>query len=271
MVREPDPSLVREGLDLLELVATRLAKRLGGRIPLDDLRSIGNTAVADIVRSYEPGRSAFRTFASKRLRWALLDGLRRETHDRAAADRARALAALDRLGAAHDTQDTVADEPQTEEAWAARLRQMLESRAAARALGLVAGAVPARAPDSEVSPEEATSRVELLRVLRDAVARLPDRERQLIQRHYFGGENFDAVARELGISKSWASRLHAQAIAVLGAEVAGSPPPHVGEDAEGPSIAAARRRPSTRPGERGVPAASEVSDATGGTARARPR
>jgi RNA polymerase sigma factor for flagellar operon FliA len=62
------------------------------------------------------------------------------------------------------------------------------------------------------SPEEALARAELLKAVRNAIEDLPDDEATLISRHYFNGERFDEVARELGLSKSWASRLHTRAV-----------------------------------------------------------
>ncbi len=52
----------------------------------------------------------------------------------------------------------------------------------------------------------------MLEAVRSAIAERPDAERHLLQRHYFEDVNFDEAARELGLSKSWASRLHARAI-----------------------------------------------------------
>ena len=43
----------------------------------------------------------------------------------------------------------------------------------------------------------------------------------LIRRHYLEGERFDQVAAELGLSKSWASRLHTRAIGRLTKRLAG--------------------------------------------------
>ncbi|MBP6631458.1 MAG: RNA polymerase subunit sigma-70, partial [Kofleriaceae bacterium] len=40
----------------------------------------------------------------------------------------------------------------------------------------------------------------------------PERERQLLEKHYFEGKNLLEAGAELGISKSWASRMHAQAV-----------------------------------------------------------
>ncbi len=44
------------------------------------------------------------------------------------------------------------------------------------------------------------------------MARLPERERALMKKHYWEGKNLLEAGEELGISKSWASRLHAQAV-----------------------------------------------------------
>jgi RNA polymerase sigma factor FliA len=51
--------------------------------------------------------------------------------------------------------------------------------------------------------------------LAQALDRLPERKRRLIHRHYFEGDSLLDVGRDLGISKSWASRMHAQALRQL--------------------------------------------------------
>ncbi len=49
-----------------------------------------------------------------------------------------------------------------------------------------------------------------------ALACLDARERQVIRKHYFEGKTLLEAGAELGLSKSWASRLHARAIRKLG-------------------------------------------------------
>jgi RNA polymerase sigma factor for flagellar operon FliA len=49
-------------------------------------------------------------------------------------------------------------------------------------------------------------------VVKTAIEDLPEEEATLVRRHYLGGERFDLVAKELGLSKSWASRLHTRAV-----------------------------------------------------------
>jgi RNA polymerase sigma factor for flagellar operon FliA len=143
------------------------------------------------------------------------------------AARAAAAALSDRFGEAAAVMEAEAGVPVTEEGCRERLRALLAGHATALAVGLAADrddTVDSIA-DSVDSPEESAARAELRRDIRKAVDTLPDRERVLIERHYFGGEPFDEIAREIGVSKSWASRLHTGAISKL-AEALRSSDPH---------------------------------------------
>jgi RNA polymerase sigma factor for flagellar operon FliA len=69
--------------------------------------------------------------------------------------------------------------------------------------------------DARSTPEEALGHAELLARVRAGIETLPKEEAELIRRHYLEGERFDRVAVDLGLSKSWASRLHTRAIGRL--------------------------------------------------------
>lgn len=221
--------LVHEGLPLVPAIARRLIRRLGAvasAVSVDDLVSIGHEALVEAARAYDPARAAFVPYASQRIEWAMRDGIRRETHGRAARARVLALAASDALAAALHERARAAPEgtaidlaaPGPDEG--ARLRALLDAHAAALAFGLVSAGEAAELPDPSEGPEEQTARRELAERARRAVAELPDRERILVERHHFAGEPLDAIAADLGISKSWASRLHGQAIAALAERLA---------------------------------------------------
>ena len=51
--------------------------------------------------------------------------------------------------------------------------------------------------------------------LRGAIQTLPARERQLMELYYYGGKNLEEAGESMGLSKSWACRLHARAIQLL--------------------------------------------------------
>jgi RNA polymerase sigma factor for flagellar operon FliA len=209
---------------VLEFVAKRLAKRLGGHVHVDDLVSIGNQALLDVARTYDPSRSKFTTYAALKLKWAILDGLRREADaGLTALARAQALTASERFGEGFALDAEPADaEPATEEVYQARLRELLEGHAAALVLGLTSAVGDADAMAIEhPDPEETAAQTELKQALTVAVHGLRPRERVLIERYYFAGDSFEVIARDMGISKSWASRMHAQAIRRLGAALRG--------------------------------------------------
>jgi RNA polymerase sigma factor FliA len=221
MVTEAD--LVCEGLPVAEAVAKRMARRLGCLIQLEDLQSIAKLKLYDLVRSYDPSRATFPTYVATKLKWAIFDEVRRQTHGRSAAARLNAVIASERFGDVFDIELEPRDEPPAIEDWQARLSAMLEGHAAALAVGLVqsrAAAMPVA--DAAVSPEEHAARSELAERLRRSVEALPDRERALVERHYYNGETFDAIAEDLGISKSWASRLHERAITRIGKVLRGA-------------------------------------------------
>ncbi|MBI4702874.1 MAG: sigma-70 family RNA polymerase sigma factor [Deltaproteobacteria bacterium] len=212
-----EEQLVRDGLPLLRHEARRLWLRLGRKVELEELVGMGQAALVDLVRRYDGRRSTLGAYATERLRWALLDGVRRDTHGRAAAGRARALAASARLGRATAREPASDEAPPSEQEHRQRLRELLDGHAAALAFGLVAGGGDAEpAADSCADPEQLSERLASARTLRRAVTELVDgRQRALIERHYFGEERFDDIASDLGISKSRASRLHAEAIGRL--------------------------------------------------------
>ena len=69
------------------------------------------------------------------------------------------------------------------------------------------------------SPEEGVLQKETAARVRKAIEVLPEREAALVRGFYFEGRHFEEVAKELGISKSWASRLHTKALELLRQEL----------------------------------------------------
>lgn len=217
-------SLVNEGTPVLRIVAKRLARRMGGGLPLDDLISMGQPALLIAAQTFDPSRSKFATYAGLKVKWAMLDGLKREGRSRSVVARATALAASERVGAAYGEAAQGDDDAlQTEEVYAERLGSLLDGHAAALAMGLVSASADPPPQEAPATPEDDVARADLVRVLKDAVARLPDRERALVERHYYADEPFETIAKDLGISKSWASRVHAHAIERLGEALKGEP------------------------------------------------
>ena len=208
-------SRLEEGMAVVDAVAYRLSRRLGSHVELEELRGIGRLALLRIAATYDPARSTFTAYAAYKLKWAIFDEVRRMTHARSALARLNAVMASERhLEQAPDPNE---GGELSAEGFQSQLTSLLEGQAAALALGLSTSPEDAiSAPEDSASPEEVMARAEVAASVRGALSGLPERERALVERHYYGGEPFDVIAEDLGISKSWASRLHERAIATLG-------------------------------------------------------
>ncbi|HTA91021.1 MAG TPA: sigma-70 family RNA polymerase sigma factor [Polyangiaceae bacterium] len=203
-------------LSLVEIVARQVARTIGRAIELDDLVASGREGLLDAARRFDPTRGVpFRAYANLRVRGAILDGVRqnsllpRRTYERVAALKAAAEVSEG------EAEYAFAAGPVPDAAAADRaLAEHLSSIAMAAAVGMV---VETRAADqeSEDSPEDALVRAQLIQRVRTAVAELSSEESELIRRHYLEGERLDLIAKDLDMSKSWASRLHTRAVARL--------------------------------------------------------
>jgi DNA-directed RNA polymerase specialized sigma24 family protein len=58
-------------------------------------------------------------------------------------------------------------------------------------------------------------RAQLLALIREGLGTLARDEAELVRRHYFEGERIDDIGRSLGITRPWAGRILARAVARL--------------------------------------------------------
>lgn len=223
--RGDDPEIAKNfesGLDLVEKLARRAARNLGRHVELDDLMSYGREGLLDAARRYDASRGVpFRAFATFRIRGAIIDGLRQLSHlPRRVHERLSAAEAANRYseGGAEDSLTTSGRLGPSDADKA--LADHLAGMATAMALGMVATRV--RPEDDDLTgtagpedPERQLTRAQLAVVVRRSLDSLPMEEATLVRRHYLEGERFDHVAAELGLSKSWASRLHTRALGRL--------------------------------------------------------
>jgi RNA polymerase sigma factor for flagellar operon FliA len=211
------------GLSLVESIARKLLTSLGSSVDLDDLISHGQEGLLTAARRFDAEQGVpFRAYASFRVRGAMIDGLRKGSElPRRVRQRLRLLEAAS--GASEAVAEDVLGPSPTQQSRADAQRQLdehLARMATAMAVGLIGEtAVGDDGTTTNVdpgrSPEQWVELNELSRILHEQVAELPAQESELVRRHYFEGERFDLVAQDLGLSKSWASRLHTRALGRL--------------------------------------------------------
>jgi len=214
--------LVERNLDLARRAAAVIHPRVRDHVAFEELVALANAGLAEAAHRFEPGRGVlFTTFAWYRVNGAIVDGLRKITHLprrtwaklvalRAAneylehrAERERG--AADRGVAPADAANAL---DAVKHAMSAIRTMYMTSLETLRETGFDVAADGPAMPDRLDSARMATR-------LRAAIAALPDKERALVTKHYWEGKNLLEAGAELGMSKSWASRLHAQAVEKL--------------------------------------------------------
>lgn len=212
--------LVEKHLPLVQSVARKLKSQITARVDFDDLVGYGSKGLLEAAERFDPKHGvAFTTFAYYRIRGAMLDGLRtmgwysRADYARYRAEE-RANEYLQNQSAREGAAAAAgaAAEPSTE-ATLGSLAEVLGAVATVHITSLEAAAsvVDERlpAPDAVLDTDRLSLR------LREAVKALPDRERNLMELYYFADKNLEEAGAAMGLSKSWACRLHARAVDLL--------------------------------------------------------
>jgi RNA polymerase sigma factor for flagellar operon FliA len=212
--------LVESHLDLSRKAAAMIFPRVKEHIEFDELVALGNAGLAEAASRFDGTRgTSFSTFAWYRVQGAIIDGLRRSSNlPRRVWAKLVALRAASEYLEHRAERDAGAAQRGTKPAEGADALESVKSALSAIRTMYVTSLESLQeqgfdAPD--VNAPGAGERIDTTRLtakLRDALAALPEKERALVTKHYWEGKNLLEAGAELGISKSWASRLHAQAV-----------------------------------------------------------
>jgi RNA polymerase sigma factor for flagellar operon FliA len=214
-VASPGPrlreQLIASYLSFTRNLAVRSYRMRGDNsVPFDDYLQYARVGLLEAIDRYDPGREAsFETFASYRIRGAILNGLGHETELAAQRDfwRTHTAERIESLEC-HSPASGSGDEAELGE-----LVQLTMGLAIGFLLESGESALIDETPAA--NPYAATELAQLSERVREAVSQLPEREQGIIRRHYFSQYEFQAIARELSLSKGRVSQLHAQALGRL--------------------------------------------------------
>ena len=207
---------VTENLDLCDHVARQMRSHVGSDIPFEELVAIGRESLTVAAKSFDEARGVpFRRYANLRVKGGVIDGIRqRGALPRRVYKALRAIEAADLLQEALTEDQAGAPPPSPEEA-DAKVGQYLNQAAVAMAMSFLSVRSIDKAldvPDEDGTPEELVTRAELFSKMEVAMKGLSKEELAVIRGHYFEGKTVAEVGRELGLSKSWACRIHARAV-----------------------------------------------------------
>jgi RNA polymerase sigma factor for flagellar operon FliA len=215
-------SLVEEYHDYVSTVVSGLIRTM--QLPAamrDEFISAGLFGLVEAAGRFDPEKGEkFKTFAFLRIRGAVIDYVRSTCElSTKAYRRLRALEAAQQLREQQLTRRSSAQSA------AAENREMaakggidyLEKVAVAFKLLGQDGEEELRLENQErCNPEDNLEKKRRSERIRELVATLPEKERIIIEQHYFHDRKFIEVAEQFaGLSKSWVSRLHDKAIDML--------------------------------------------------------
>lgn len=199
-------------------IAAKIKKSLAKNIEFDDLVAYGMTGLLEAAERYDPKMGAnFMTFSYYRIRGAIYDGLRgmgwvNRTEYQKIRFEERATAYLENMASretvgGQTTENSKSVEDNIEEL-AAQVSQLVTIYVTS-----LEAMEDLQVEDKERMPlDDRFADVEMKKHVREAMAKLPEADREIIQMYYFKELSLQEVGNRLGLSKSWTSRRHAQAI-----------------------------------------------------------
>ena len=247
----PRPStedLVRDNLPLVGHIVRETLSRVPGHVSRDDLTSAGMLALVQAAEGYDDSRGAsFATYASLRIRGALVDELR--TLDWASRSvRRRARQVDDARGRISTALGRPAEEHEVAAALGIGAQELASHREdVARASvvslqGFEDGAVDDFLPSAGPTPADLVEQREQVAYLHDAVVHLPERLRTVVEGYFFQDRPMADIAEELGVTESRISQLRAEAVALLRGALTTALDPQLAERHDRPNGCAARRK-----------------------------
>ena len=191
LLRTPSTDEVQRHMPLVKQVVARFLRRLPANVLRDDLVAAGVFGLIDSLRKNGGDQGpTFESYARIRIRGAILDELRTQDW----------LPRRARWAAAGKT-------PGSEEVATISIIGFEDLVGGERSLEIADESVE----DASVLLEKGHER----RQLAEAVAQLPERERTIVQMHYFQGARFKEIGALLGVSEPRVSQLHTRAMGQL--------------------------------------------------------
>lgn len=212
MSSQTDQAFIAEYEGLVRGLAKKLRTQLELTCELEDLVAFGYSGLLEARSRFDPERGVqFNTFAYYRVRGAMIDGVRKMAYlPRSIYVQVRAQEGADlALETAHE-ESKQKKEPTDAAGALGDMQATLERVAAAFVLASTLTDV-----DPAASAEEQLVEAQGQNILASAVSGLPEREQLVIRGFYFENKSLDELGKELGLSRSWVSRIHTKGLDLL--------------------------------------------------------
>lgn len=226
--------LVQRFLPLVKRIAYHLMARLPPSVQFDDLVQNGLIGLLDAINRYEEGFGAqFETYATQRVRGAMLDGLRES--DWLPRNLRRELRRIESMiTQLEQEKGRSPSESELADALGMSLPDYQKTLQDARGHQLLyfedfsgdddEDFLERHFTDDESDPSRILEDQNLRATLVAAIERLPERERLMMALYYEQELNLREIGEVLGVTESRVCQLHSQAIARLRSQMVGEVP-----------------------------------------------
>ncbi len=221
--------LILEYAPLVKLVAGRLSMYLGYNVEYDDLVSYGIFGLIDAIDKFDSMKAVkFETYASLRIRGAILDQIRKmDWIPRTIRQKQK------KIDAAMKEIEAAKKRPATDEEIAESLgiseEDYLSWQSQMKITGVVSlnefmesgSEIPAEQTDQHrfESPEDVIEKDELKQVLQQALELLTEKEKKVILLYYYEDLTLKEISNVLEVSESRISQLHTRALQKMKAKM----------------------------------------------------
>ena len=223
---QPSPEireqLIIEYAPLVKLVAGRLSMYLGYNVEYDDLVSYGVFGLIDAIDKFDPKKDVkFETYASLRIRGAILDQIRKmDWIPRTVRQKQRkiddAIKNIEMRTGKNASDEEIAFElGVSEDEYMTWQSQLKVTNVVSLNEYLEQGTEPAMDAGRNshfVQPEDAVAEQELKQVLEESLDTLTEKERKVILLYYYEELTLKEISNVLEVSESRISQLHTKAL-----------------------------------------------------------
>jgi RNA polymerase sigma factor for flagellar operon FliA len=223
---------VKHYAPLVRKLASQMIARLPSNVELDDLVQAGMIGLMDALSRYETGHGAqFETFATQRIRGAMIDELR--GGDWLPRSVRRSQRSIDTaIHAVEQRLKRSANETEVAAEMGLNLTDYQQLLGEARGAQLVYldelgsadsedGFLDRHLGDERSEPSNVLGDARFRSALIDAIENLPEREKQVMGMYYEHDMNLKEIGAVLGVTESRVCQLHAQAVSRLRSKLKG--------------------------------------------------
>ncbi|VAW92293.1 RNA polymerase sigma factor for flagellar operon [hydrothermal vent metagenome] len=220
--------VVEKHASLVKRIACHLINRLPASVQLEDLIQAGMIGLLEASKNYDPLQGAsFETYAGIRIRGSMLDEIRKnDWAPRSVHRKARMVAEAVRTienehgRDARDTEIAATLDMPIEDYYKILQDNSYHKVLSVEDMGLGEESLLDNLSDNAPGVLDGLQKEDMQRIIAEAVASLPERERLVMALYYDEELNLREIGAVMGVSESRVSQIHSQAVIRLQARMA---------------------------------------------------